>query len=130
MKNKHNLFITIFLFVLAICNPTFALTSSINKVVFFGDSLTDTGNLYRYDFGFLPKSPPYSNGRFTNGIVWSEYVADRLKLKNISTENYALGGETVALHSPIGGFLPVTLSMSVKNYLSHNNNLTNTLFVI
>ena len=57
------------------------------SLYFFGDSLTDTGNVFeatstlnRYSFGLFPKHPtaPYVEGRFTNGMVWAEHVAARL----------------------------------------------------
>jgi outer membrane lipase/esterase len=58
-----------------------------SSLYFFGDSLTDTGNvlkastvLNRYTFGLVPKNPkaPYWNGRFSDGPVWAEHVAARL----------------------------------------------------
>ncbi len=42
-----------------------------DKVVVFGDSLSDNGNLAL--FGAAPP-PPYSNGRFSNGDVWTQQL--------------------------------------------------------
>jgi phospholipase/lecithinase/hemolysin len=49
---------------------------TLNKVVVFGDSLSDNGNLYEYMKHQLPMSPPYYKGRFTNGPVWAELLVD------------------------------------------------------
>jgi len=43
-----------------------------NQIVFFGDSLTDNGNLHRL-MG-IPHSPPYYQGRFSNGPTWADLV--------------------------------------------------------
>lgn len=87
-----------------------------NGIVFFGDSLTDNGNLYSYDFGLFPKSPPYYNGRFSNGNVWSDMVAEHYHLFNVTTENYAVGGETAILHDSSDVLLPYTLTQSLDTY--------------
>jgi len=46
--------------------------AAVNKVIVFGDSLSDNGNLYAYLQQQLPVSPPYFKGRFSNGPVWVE----------------------------------------------------------
>lgn len=104
-----------------------------DKIVFFGDSLSDNGNLFWVDFGFLPKSPPYFDGHFSNGNVWSEYVTNYYtEKKSVETSNYAVGGMTAIFHNPIGGFLPYSLSLSLDNYLLHSifRDRSHTLFVI
>jgi phospholipase/lecithinase/hemolysin len=89
-----------------------------NKIVVFGDSLTDNGNLFLHDAGILPKSPPYFNGRFSNGDVWTDGVEHYFEESaHITFENYALGGETAIYHNPMTGFVPYTLSASVRSYL-------------
>jgi phospholipase/lecithinase/hemolysin len=58
----------------------------------FGDSLSDTGNLFRQTFGFVPPSPPYFNGRVSNGRVAVETLALQLGI-NLSLEtNFAVAG--------------------------------------
>jgi len=54
----------------------------------FGDSLSDTGNVFLATGGAAPPSPPYYNGRFSDGPVWSEQFAA------------ALGLQLTALQSP------------------------------
>lgn len=52
----------------------------VNNLWAFGDSLTDTGNLFFLSGGVVPPSPPYFNGRFSDGPVWIEGLANRLGL--------------------------------------------------
>lgn len=104
-----------------------------NKIVFLGDSLSDNGNLYDADFGAIPKSPPYFQGRFSNGYVWSEYVAKYFYDKNfMGSTNLAVGGETTILHNPFNGYMPYTLSLSIDKYLLHTlrTDRSSTFFII
>jgi phospholipase/lecithinase/hemolysin len=49
-------------------------------VLAFGDSLTDTGNLFATTGDTFPASPPYFNGHFSDGPVWVERLAANLGL--------------------------------------------------
>ena len=49
-----------------------------SAIVIFGDETSDNGNTYK-NFAF-PISPPYWFGRFSDGPVWSEYLASEFKL--------------------------------------------------
>ena len=71
-------------------NTSNSLLSGVKRVLIFGDSLSDRGNLYAYSLQLLPKSTPYYRGMFSNGAVWSEQFAKRLSLNNISVSNYAV----------------------------------------
>ena len=51
---------------------------AITEIVVFGDSLSDTGNLFNFTQGVFPPLPPYYQGRFSNGPVWVEWLATRL----------------------------------------------------
>ncbi|NEO70534.1 SGNH/GDSL hydrolase family protein [Moorena sp. SIO3H5] len=55
----------------------------------FGDSLSDSGNAFniskaanRVDptIPIIPQSPPYFEGRFSNGPIWVDYLADSLEI--------------------------------------------------
>ncbi|KAJ3102923.1 hypothetical protein HK100_004292 [Physocladia obscura] len=50
------------------------LASGFTDIVSFGDSVSDTGNLFRLDNGTYPLAP-YYNGRFCNGPLWVEQLA-------------------------------------------------------
>lgn len=114
MKKKISLFILSLLF----CVNVFA--QSVQQIVFMGDSLSDNGNLYQLLFKAIPKSPPYYQGRFSNGPTWAEqvgkYYYDKYK---IDSSNYAYGGASASLHS-IFKNVPITLTTEVNTYLLHS----------
>ncbi|NEQ25034.1 MAG: type I secretion C-terminal target domain-containing protein, partial [Microcoleus sp. SIO2G3] len=58
----------------------------------FGDSLSDTGNLFRKTAGASPPSPPYFDGRFSNGALAVEQLAQSLGLPLDSSTNFAIAG--------------------------------------
>ena len=49
-----------------------AQAQSYNRLVVIGDSLSDNGNLYLATGGTTPASPPYFQGRFSNGPTFAE----------------------------------------------------------
>jgi phospholipase/lecithinase/hemolysin len=58
-----------------------------------GDSLSDAGGrLYQLSGGVLPPSPPYCDGRFSNGKVWVEYLVEGLGMDFVAADCYATGG--------------------------------------
>lgn len=67
---------------------------------FFGDSLSDTGNLFAATSGTQPPSPPYFNGRFSNGPVFPEILVPGLANATTAAPtvrgnlNFAFGGAT------------------------------------
>lgn len=73
--------------------PVSVSAQSIEGFTVFGDSLSDNGNAFRTTGGLIPPSPPYVNGRFTNGPVWIEDLTTRLNLTT-TTVNFAFGGAT------------------------------------
>jgi len=109
------------------------VTPHFNKIVFFGDSLSDNGNFYGHSAHLMPKYPPYFQGRFSNGYNWADLVSNELFSRfNITADNYAVGGATTILHNPLEGYLPVTLTMERDDYNLHNllSDKSNTLYVI
>lgn len=69
----------------------FAHADSFSSVVVYGDSLSDNGNLYKLSGGTVPASPPYDNGRFSNGPLAVEQLANKLSLPLI---DFAVAGAT------------------------------------
>jgi phospholipase/lecithinase/hemolysin len=59
------------------------------SLVFFGDSLTDNGNLYAR---FGTPAAPYFQGRFSNGPTYAERVPDLIGVASGASDNYAFGG--------------------------------------
>lgn len=106
--------------------------ASPHKVIFLGDSMTDTGNLYKFLGHLVPKSPPYYKGHFSNGTVWAEKLYQRFfpGAKDFNDRNYAVGGAGAVLS--LKAMLPYTLSTEVSNYFLHNflEDKSDVLFII
>jgi len=71
------------------------------KIAVFGDSLSDDGNVYQLTNRTYPPTPPYYQGRFTNGKVWLDYVRSKLGVKTFngaygtgSTDSSVVQGRT------------------------------------
>lgn len=81
-----------------ILGVSFAAQAAYSNVYFFGDSLTDTGNVFLASGGTEPPDPPYYQGRLSNGPTWVETVASGLGLPGTSAallaggNNYAWAG--------------------------------------
>jgi phospholipase/lecithinase/hemolysin len=116
------------------------------SLYFFGDSVTDTGNvlkgttaLNRYTFGLVPRTPvaPYRAGRFSDGPVWAEHTAARLGHPGDAAHagmsmgwfgqvggpgnNYAIGGARTGSGGALGFFdfaIPTGMATQVDFYLS------------
>lgn len=80
-----------------------ASASSFRQIVAFGDSITDTGNLYKLTAGENPSRQEYYNGRFSNGPTWIEYFT---KLLKTSLVDLSYGGATTDLDSDRGSGVP------------------------
>jgi phospholipase/lecithinase/hemolysin len=87
--------------------PLKAMAVSLSGLYVFGDSLSDAGNTVKTTFnpllgiGFPP--PPYA-GRFSNGPVWVEYLAQGLGLQPTLFADLALGsGSTEGINFAVGG---------------------------
>lgn len=79
-NNKQNLLAGLVLLLCSCVGTALATPLLYSDLYIFGDSLSDTGNLYRLTGHTQPVSPPYDNGRFSNGPVWVEDLADKLGL--------------------------------------------------
>ncbi len=74
---------------------TTASAQSYSRLVVFGDSLSDNGNLYRASGNTQPTSPPYFQGRFSNGPVFTEllgFTAANFNGSVTGSINFAYGG--------------------------------------
>ncbi|WP_395945083.1 autotransporter domain-containing protein [Brevundimonas sp.] len=72
-----------------------ASAQTYNRLVVFGDSLSDNGNLYLATGGTTPASPPYYQGRFSSGPVFTEllgFTAANFNGPVSGSINYAFGG--------------------------------------
>ena len=86
-----------------------ASAQSYDRLVVFGDSLSDNGNLYLASGRTQPASPPYFQGRFSSGPVFTELLGFNAANFNGSVTgsiNYAFGGSrTDATTAPPPGML-------------------------
>lgn len=102
----------------------------LSKIVVFGDSLSDNGNLFKETGGYIPGSP-YYEGRFSNGPVWVELLMASYfpEDANSHLEDYAIGGAGVGEDENDNRY---TLQREIKTYLkAHNQQLdANSLFVV
>jgi len=134
MQSKDMMMRKLILFLLVFLNSTLLMAAPYKQVVFFGDSITDNGNLYKLLLNFIPKSPPYYKGRFSNGPTWAEYVGQYYELHDgADYQIYAVAGATAVLHKPTTKFIsPSTLEMQIYNYLLDDlfNNKEDNLYII
>ena len=84
----------------AFAYPSVATAADLfSEIYVFGDSLSDTGNAFTGTGGLIPPSPPYFNGRFSNGPIWVELLASDLGLTPNPSTNFATGGATTAIEA-------------------------------
>lgn len=87
-----------------------AHATSFSNAYYFGDSLSDTGNVFALTGGAVPAAP-YFGGRFSDGPVWVETLAAGIGLPGSATasllggNNYAFGGARTS-----GGSIPSLLA--------------------
>lgn len=107
--------------------PVKTLAASFTQIFAFGDSLVDTGNVFQISSGAIPPmSLGYSEGRFSNGLNWLDYLAQDLKLEPIATLveatsdinlavngiNFAFGGATTGGDNTFDLTLPKLAGLS------------------
>ncbi len=84
-----------------------------SRVVMFGDSLSDTGNMYRLSKRKIPSRSSYYKGRYSNGSVWLEYIRSKM---GIRTQNLAHGG-ALSGYTNVSGSYP-GLRTQIDTYLA------------
>lgn len=88
-----------------------ASAQSIDRIVAFGDSYADTGNLW--EFG-VPRPAAYPNGRFSNGTNFIDTMAQAL---NVPVDNFAIGGAYTGAGNinPVG---PLGFQLQYQSFLA------------
>ena len=144
------LVVVMMLWVMSLAASVAAMPFS--QLVSFGDSLSDTGNIFEVSSNpltsfliqiFFPgletpfPPPPYFNGRFTNGPVWLEHAASDLGLgsqdpSEVGGFNYAVGGATTFDDGNIiiNLILHDDVEDQVNAYLSAHTPTGNELFIV
>lgn len=93
-----------------------ASAQNYGRIVTFGDSLSDNGNLYAATGNTNPTSPPYYQGRFSNGPVWVELLGwTQARVGGALTGSYnsAYGGSRTDNAVPF----PTGMRAQITNYL-------------
>lgn len=67
-------------------------SARVNRLVIFGDSMSDWGNLKNW-VRLFPREP-YFAGRFSDGPVWVDYFG---KIAEVAIQNFAVGGAPTKL---------------------------------
>jgi GDSL-like Lipase/Acylhydrolase len=84
-----------------------------SNLVFFGDSLTDNGNLFKLTQGTLPDTP-WWKGRFSNGPTYAEQLPGLLGVSASHVQNYAYGGARAVT----GNEAPIDLDIQVQAFVA------------
>jgi len=77
-----------------------------SDIYVFGDSLSDTGNAFAATGSLLPPSPPYFQGRTSNGLLWVETLAPQLAVTSNPDINFAVNGATTGIINTTNNLLP------------------------
>lgn len=111
------------LFMLMMGFTTFANAATVDQIIVFGDSLSDNGNIYNLtqklhkvisSIPVIPKDPPYYQGRFSNGPVWAEDLAEGMQVPLV---DYAYGGSWAEPLKDSKLNIPFNLGVQVDYYL-------------
>jgi phospholipase/lecithinase/hemolysin len=114
-------------------SPLKVSAATFSQMYVFGDSLSDTGNVFNASLqatgiGFPP--PPYFKGRFSNGPNWVDYLAEDLNLSPTPVTalgleippsqgiNFAFGGATTGLDNTVAPNLLLGLQQQVGLFTS------------
>ncbi|MEQ9553483.1 MAG: SGNH/GDSL hydrolase family protein [Coleofasciculus sp. G3-WIS-01] len=100
--------------VLSFMLPAEGLAATFSKLYVFGDSLSDPGNIYnattaanillpeQLEIPVEPVVPPYDEeGRFSNDLVWSDYLAQDLGINLIPSTELSVLFPGSDIRSPI-----------------------------
>jgi phospholipase/lecithinase/hemolysin len=133
--------------VLAFLLPAPAFSGLFDNVYVLGDSLSDQGNLFIGTAGIVspanaaPASDHYFNGRFSNGPIYADVLAQALGVPLTPSlaggNNFAFGGARTTYNiseAPFGplpaGSLPSSLNREVGAFKSRNINDPNGLYIV
>lgn len=94
MQSRKAAYFVVLVVATLLAMTSLASASPFSSVFVYGDSLSDTGNIYAASGGTIPMSPPYYKGRFSNGILAPEYLAAAL---HAPLTSFAWGGATTGI---------------------------------
>ncbi len=113
--------------ILSFSMASFLYAQPYSHVYVFGESFVDRGNakdlFWSYSIDF-PPSPPYAEGRFCNGPVFPEVIAENFDAGPLDASfeggtNYAFGGARSVGDNLMFGFIPIpSVRSQVEAYLA------------
>ena len=92
-----------------------------SKLVVFGDGLSDQGIFGRLTGNRYPPSPPFHEGRWTNGPTWVEPLARKGNWPLASADNHAQGGATTGrynINEPLRSALQLAADAPIRGVLT------------
>lgn len=120
--------LALLIFIMVVAAKFMDKTHPITELYVFGDSLSDTGMVFRATGGMYPPNPTYYQGRYSNGRVWIEYLAESLHLSSKQTNNFAYGGSTTA--NVGNSYVPSLLNQVQSFTQTHQKTNSDALYVL
>lgn len=119
---------------LVACILSTPVRAQFTEIVAFGDSLTDTGNIYAATNGSFPPPGVYHQGRFCNGLLWVEWLAMQLGVPAPRPflqggTNYAFGGAETSIAGLSSRGMP-NIGTQIGFYLDAHGTFTNDQLIV
>lgn len=109
--------------------PTVTIGDSVlDRMIIFGDSLSDAINVYNGSYGTVPNSKSWYLGHFTNGLVWHEYLSKKHLF--IPSYSWATGNAESGNGNIFLGFNQQVKSFQSYISKSKDYNIEKSLFLI
>lgn len=100
---------------------------NLDRIVVFGDSLSDTINIYNAFYGAMPNHNSWFLGRFSNGKVWHEYLSDLVSLPSYA---WAVGNSESGEKKFFPGLKKQLQSFIKYSSYAANYKISNTIFAV
>ncbi|BBD68859.1 GDSL family lipase [Nostoc commune NIES-4072] len=120
--------LALLIFIMVVAAKFMDKTHPISELYVFGDSLSDTGMVFRATGGMYPPNPTYFQGRYSNGRVWIEYLGESLHLSSKQTHNFAYGGATTG--NVGNSYVPSLLNQVQTFTQTHQHTNPDALYVL
>ncbi|TBR35848.1 MULTISPECIES: SGNH/GDSL hydrolase family protein [Dyella] len=99
----------------------------LDRLIVFGDSLSDTSNLFNASQWRFPNASSWLLGRFSNGPVWPEYLAESTRLP---LYNWAIAGAAAEPYIVVPGLMEQVASWAQYMDRAQGYDPSRTLFLV